>query len=178
MGIALQHLSEQDRISIARELFTVTDVDSSRGELLGLCPIHQESNPSFAYNYKKDTYNCLSCGAGGDLLRLWSEINGFGQKVGFKAFCEKFAISPGERQKRRGAAAQEGGAGGAEPVSHETAIEQMRVAWERFAPLPEIWLERLERERGWSRKWMEIMDLRLQTCYLNKKGGLSEIQLP
>lgn len=177
MGIALKHLSEADRIRIARDLFKVTQIEESKGELHGLCPIHGESNPSFSYNYHTDLYNCFSCGASGDLLRLWSEVHGHGQREGFKAFCEEFSISPGGEQKSRAPAAQ--GAGGSGPeISHERAVEQMRIAWDKFPKLTEPWLERLEKERGWSREWMEILDLRLQTFYLNKKGGLSQIDLP
>lgn len=176
MGIALQHLSEPDRIKIARELFQVTSIDEAKGEIHGLCPIHKESNPSFSYNYRTDLYNCFSCSASGDLLRLWSEINGYGQKEGFKAFSEKFGISSGEGQKSRRTAATEGGDGPV--ISHETAVEQMRLAWEQFPKLPEAWLQRLEKERGWTQKWMEILDLRLQSHYLNKKGTLSQISLP
>src|SRR5271157_2113383 len=92
MGIALKHLSESKRAEIARSLYRVTSEDKNRGEIIGCCPLHNENNPSFSYNYKKDTYNCLSCGAGGDLLKLWSEIRGLGQKEGFRAFCTGYGI--------------------------------------------------------------------------------------
>ncbi|MEN6619999.1 MAG: phage/plasmid primase, P4 family [Smithella sp.] len=92
MGIALKHLSESERAQIARSLFKVTSPDKNRGELIGLCPIHGESNPSFSYNYQKDVYNCASCNASGDLLKLWSEVKGYGQKEGFKAFCTEYGI--------------------------------------------------------------------------------------
>ena len=177
MGIALKHLTEQDRIRIAQGLFNVTQAEESKGELHGLCPIHGETNPSFSYNFRTDVYNCFSCGASGDLLRLWCEVHGHGQKDGFKLFCKEFGISPGGEQNRRAPAAQGAGGGGQE-ISHEKAVEQMRLAWEKFPPLPEPWLQRLEKERGWSREWMEILDLRLQAFYMNKKGGLSQIELP
>jgi putative DNA primase/helicase len=92
MGIALKHLSEAERARIARTLFTVKSEDQNRGELIGICPIHGESNPSFSYNYKKDVYKCLSCNADGDLIRLWSEVHNLGQKEGFKSFCAEFSI--------------------------------------------------------------------------------------
>jgi putative DNA primase/helicase len=178
MGFALNHLSEPDRIRIARGLFKVTHEEEAKGELHGLCPIHGESNPSFSYNYHTDLYNCFSCGASGDLLRLWSEVHGHGQKEGFKAFCEEFGISHGGDQKNRSTSTQEGSTGSKDSISHETAVEQMRIAWEKFPSLPEVWLQRLENERGWSRECVEILDLRLQTFFLNKKGNLSQIDLP
>ena len=99
MGFAANHCDEGRRRDIARSLFTVTSVNETKGELHGLCPIHNESNPSFSYNYKKDVYKCLSCNADGDLVRLWSEVKGLGQKEGFKSFCAAFGIlldSPGK----------------------------------------------------------------------------------
>jgi putative DNA primase/helicase len=105
-------------------------------------------------------------------------VNQYGQKEGFRVFCERFAIEPGGIQKRRGAAP--GGAGGEAVFELDPVLvqEQMESAWEKFPPLPESFIKRLEKERGWSPRWIEILDLRLQTHYLNKKGVLSVIDLP
>jgi len=176
MGISLQHLSELKRAEIARSLYKVTFEDKNRGEIIGLCPIHNENNPSFSYNYKKDVYKCLSCNADGDLLKLWSEIRGLGQKEGFRAFCTEYGIEL-EHKKNNDCHSREGG----NPVelSHEQIIELMTAAWEKFPPLSEEWLARLERERGWSRKWIKILNLRLQTYRLDKKTGcLAQIRKP
>jgi putative DNA primase/helicase len=182
MGIAAKYLGETRRAEIARTLFTVKSAEEGKGELHGLCPLHNESNPSFAYNFKKDVYNCLSCGAGGDLLRLWCEVKGLGQKEGFKAFCEEFAISadpPGGVQKRRGAAGGGGGTADEVPsLDPEMVLGQMEKAWEMSPPLPEPFIKRLGAQRGWSPRWIEILDLRLQTHYLTKKGILSAIDQP
>ncbi len=178
MGIAKKHLSDIERKNIAKDLFTVTSTEEKKGELHGLCPIHQESNPSFSYNFLKDNYNCFSCGASGDLLKLWSEVNGLGQKEGFKAFCEKFALPLGGDQKQRDAAAKGAGGGEYEPISHEKTLELMHLAWEKFPALPDAWIERLEKTRGWSRKWIEILDLRIETYRLTKKGYLVQIKTP
>lgn len=174
MGIALKHLSEAQRAGIARELFKVTSEEQAKGELHGLCPIHQETNPSFSYNIKKDQYHCFSCGAGGDLLRLWCEVNGHGQKEGFKAFCVKYAIDPG--QGDQGTGARGAGGGGGEPPQKDIDLE---AVWELFQPLPDAWIERLGKIRGWSRRWIEILDLRLQTHYRHRKtGALVKIKKP
>ncbi len=182
MGIAKKYLSDARRIDIAESLFKVTSrtaaTDDQRGELHGLCPIHQESNPSFSYNFQKDQYNCFSCGVGGDLLKLWSEVNGLGQKEGFKAFCEKFGLPLGGDQKRERAAAKGEGGGEAEPLTHEKTMEMMHKAWEMFPALPDEWIARLEKTRGWSRRVIEILDLRLETYRLTKKGYLVKIKTP
>jgi len=173
MGIAKKHLSEIERKNIAKDLFQVTSSEERKGELHGLCPIHQESNPSFSYNYQKDSYNCFSCGASGDLLKLWAEVNGLGQKEGFKAFCERFGLPLGQGDQGRGRAAAKGAGGeGAEMASNEKTVEQMNLAWEKFPVLPGAWISRLEKSRGWTRRWIEMLDLRLETFRMKKNGEL------
>ena len=181
MGLAAKHLGESRRAEIARTLFTVTSAEEAKGELHGLCPIHGEKNPSFAYNFKKDLYHCLACGADGDLVRLWSAVKGFGDnKEGFKAFCEEFGLPLGEGSNRGGARRE--GAGAAARADEESpelivkAHQAMEEAWEKFPPLPEAWLERLVKTRGWSRRWMEIIDLRMQTHRFTKKGDLVPVK--
>jgi len=177
MGIAKKHLSEIERKDIAKDLFTVTSTEERKGELHGLCPIHQESNPSFSYNFQKDQYNCFSCGAGGDIIKLWIEVNGLSQTEGFKAFCEKFGL-PLMGRERKGAPAREGeGGSGPEPeIDPQLVMEQMRRAWENFSALPDAWIERLQRTRGWSRKCIEILDLRLETYRMKKTGDLVKLK--
>ena len=42
----------------------------SRQELVGLCPLHQETRPSFYVNVGKNLFYCHGCGRGGDLIRF------------------------------------------------------------------------------------------------------------
>jgi DNA primase len=42
----------------------------TRQELVGLCPLHQETRPSFYVNAAKNLFYCHGCGRGGDLIRF------------------------------------------------------------------------------------------------------------
>jgi DNA primase len=42
----------------------------TRQELVGLCPFHQETRPSFYVNAAKNLFYCHGCGRGGDLIRF------------------------------------------------------------------------------------------------------------
>jgi DNA primase len=39
-------------------------------ELVGLCPLHPETQPSFYVNVRKNLFYCHGCGCGGDLIRF------------------------------------------------------------------------------------------------------------
>jgi DNA primase len=43
---------------------------AGRSEVVGLCPLHQESRPSFYVNTRKNVFYCHGCGRGGDLVRF------------------------------------------------------------------------------------------------------------
>jgi DNA primase len=40
------------------------------GELVGPCPLHSETRPSFYVNVRKNVFYCHGCGHGGDLIRF------------------------------------------------------------------------------------------------------------
>ena len=42
----------------------------SRQELVGLCPLHRETRPSFYVNARKNLFYCHGCGRGGDVIRF------------------------------------------------------------------------------------------------------------
>jgi len=45
------------------------DRPGTAGEMIGLCPIHDDKNPSLVVNRKKNLWNCLgACGKGGDVF--------------------------------------------------------------------------------------------------------------
>jgi DNA primase len=43
---------------------------AGRFEFVGLCPLHEETRPSFYVNTRKDVFYCHGCGQGGDLIRF------------------------------------------------------------------------------------------------------------
>src|SRR5208283_4713229 len=42
----------------------------TRQELVGLCPLHRDTRPSFYVNAHKNLFYCHGCGQGGDLIRF------------------------------------------------------------------------------------------------------------
>lgn len=160
MGWALKNLSERRREEIARELIAhgggqVTRHEPNRGELVGKCPLHEDSNPSFAYNYReKDTWICSSGCGSGDLVELFGRIEGLAQKAALKAFIAKYAPEHRAGQDRPAQAKSGGQAKKKKPKFIPEADFQS------LPELPEAWLARLEEARGWSREVMAGLELR------------------
>jgi CHC2 zinc finger len=42
---------------------------AARSEFVGLCPLHEDTRPSFYVNPRKNLFYCHGCGQGGDLIR-------------------------------------------------------------------------------------------------------------
>jgi DNA primase len=47
-----------------------TGKPAGRSEFVGLCPLHEETQPSFYVNARKQVFYCHGCGQGGDLIRF------------------------------------------------------------------------------------------------------------
>jgi DNA primase len=64
-------------------------------ELVGLCPLHRETRPSFYVNADKNLFYCHGCGQGGDLIRFveLSQHFSFRQSL---AYLEQQNTSPSE----------------------------------------------------------------------------------
>lgn len=61
MGVAAAHI-------IASEL-EIKNFDEKN--LKGLCPLHQESTPSFVWNPKSNSYHCFGCGRNIDIIDMY-----------------------------------------------------------------------------------------------------------
>ncbi len=169
MGICLDKLSEAERREIAAGCFKVDDKAGSekKGELVGLCPLHNEKTPSFSYNYMKDVYFCFGCRASGDLVKLWCKVNGKDETEGFKAFCGQYGIALEGGDTLSAAAARND----RRRRKMQESAPALDAVFDSLGTLPESWILRLERERGWSRDMIGRIGIRLQTKYQAKKTG-------
>lgn len=52
---------------------------------MGICPIHQEKVPSFAFYPKTNSFYCFACGKSGDSITFLMEI----YKINFKEAVER-----------------------------------------------------------------------------------------
>lgn len=158
MGYALEQLGQDRCRSIAEGLFTVTKVYGAK--LNGHCPVHPQpdKSASFYYDPTKDIYKCRSCDAGGDLVKLWCEINGLDSRgEGFKRFKEAF-VGDGTAQAKPKKARTGQPAASDPPPAPDVFVDE--ALYEALPPLPAERVTELRRLRGWSPDVIEVWGLR------------------
>jgi DNA primase len=65
-------MNEVERILLKN----IPDLKENGEELIGLCPFHSDTKPSFGLNTKTGKWHCFGCGEGGDLLKLLELLTG------------------------------------------------------------------------------------------------------
>jgi len=77
--------TETDIVRLVESYGTKLNPRPGGEEMLGLCPIHDDKNPSLVVNRKKNVWNCLgACGKGGDVIEWVMHA----EKVGFRHAVE------------------------------------------------------------------------------------------
>ena len=77
--------TETDIVALIESYGTKLKDRGKDGEMIGLCPIHDDKNPSLVVNRKKNVWNCLgACGKGGDVIQ-WVM---FAEKASFRHAVE------------------------------------------------------------------------------------------
>ena len=64
----------------------------SGSNLLGLCPFHKESNPSFSVDLKTGKWHCFTEDDGGNFVSFWAKYHGVDTKEAYKAILEKYGV--------------------------------------------------------------------------------------
>jgi putative DNA primase/helicase len=64
---------------------------NGRAESMGLCPFHDDKNPSLSVNIESGLYNCFACGAKGDVFQFYQDI----KKVDFQTAVRELAAQQG-----------------------------------------------------------------------------------
>lgn len=178
MGWAGEHLGAPECRRIAEELIAagggrVMREDSGRSELIALCPLHKERNPSFSYNYAKDAFNCSSGCGGGDLIALFGRVRGVDQRQAFKDFLAEFA--PDELRHGSGARRPQAGRAAPRPAAEPAKIIP-ESDWDQFRPLSGDFLRELTESRGWSEETVRALDLRMDNAPPDRRRVLIPVR--
>jgi len=162
-----------DEVDLIRQRVSIVDLVSEKVALkrsgknwTGLCPFHDDKNPSFTVSEATGRYKCWSCGATGDIFNWTMEIQRLDFRGALEALAEKAGIelkkgSKDEVSKRktlfnlnetalqyfRESLAKNKGA--LDYCSRRGLDEQIRDTWEiGFAPLNDAGLTNTLKKAG------------------------------
>ena len=122
--------------------------------LVGLCPFHQEKNPSFSADLKTGKWHCFTEDRGGNYIQFYAELNNMSTSDAYKAILDQYGVSrePQEQPQRR---------------QQTKSYTMQQYAFEKR--LPEEWLSSYCRLSTEKERWGE-KDSFLRIPYIAEDG--------
>jgi len=102
----------------------------------GLCPFHDDKNPSLSVDAEKGLYNCFGCGESGDAIDLVKAVKGFSFTESL-AFLKEYAGS-GNNKTVRAIEANTSRKAEAQSVPAKTALAVTALSKKKDSPLPVV----------------------------------------
>ena len=87
-----------DRVDIVDVVSEYVPLKKSGSNYMGLCPFHNEKNPSFSVQPDKQMYYCFGCGAGGNVFTFLMEY----ENLTFVEALERLAEQAGMELPEKG----------------------------------------------------------------------------
>jgi DNA primase len=82
----------RDAADMVTEVGRYTDLRRAGGQMMGLCPFHDESSPSFSVQPQDKLYHCFGCGVGGDIFEFVMEKEGLGFSEAVEALADRYGV--------------------------------------------------------------------------------------
>ena len=82
----------KEKIDIVEFIGNYVELKKVGSYYRGLCPFHQEKNPSFFVSPSKQIFKCFGCGASGDVITFYMRIEGLEFKEAVNRLSEKLGI--------------------------------------------------------------------------------------
>jgi DNA primase len=91
----MENLIEEirEKINIVEFISNYIELKRAGSYYKGLCPFHQERNPSFFVSPQKQIFKCFGCNVGGDVITFYMKIENLSFKEAVKNLCEKLGIN-------------------------------------------------------------------------------------
>ena len=68
------------------------DLQKKGNNYVGLCPFHNDTNPSMSVSPQKKIFKCFSCGAGGNVINFVQNHEGISFVDAIKKIADKYDI--------------------------------------------------------------------------------------
>ncbi|MBS1883372.1 MAG: DNA primase [Actinobacteria bacterium] len=89
----------RDAVDMAEVVGQYTDLRRAGGQMMGLCPFHDESSPSFSVDPTDKLYHCFGCGVGGDVFEFVMEKQGLGFSEAVEALADRYGVEVQREQE-------------------------------------------------------------------------------
>ena len=63
-------------------------------KLVGLCPFHEDKEPSFSVDLITGKWHCLAEGDGGNFVTFWARLHGIDSTKAYHEILDKYGVNP------------------------------------------------------------------------------------
>lgn len=108
MGFYSQDLVEEirSRSDIVDVISGYLKLQKKGSNYVGVCPFHNDKNPSMSVNQPRQMYHCFSCGAGGDVFKFVMDYENLTFPEAMKVLADRAGISLPEKDTSKEAKQQ------------------------------------------------------------------------
>jgi DNA primase len=82
----------REAADMAAEVGRYTDLRRAGAQMMGLCPFHDESSPSFSVDPQDKLYHCFGCGEAGDIFGFVMEKEGLGFSEAVEVLADRYGV--------------------------------------------------------------------------------------
>lgn len=82
----------KEQVNIVDLVSEYVDLKKSGNDYVGLCPFHQDNNPSFHVSAQKQICKCYVCGTGGDVLNFYMKYHNLSFPTAIAELGKKYNI--------------------------------------------------------------------------------------
>lgn len=82
-----------EQLNIEEVVGEFVELKKTGANYKGLCPFHQDSNPSFVVSPSKNICKCFVCGAGGNAIKFYSEYKKISFAESVAELAKKYGVS-------------------------------------------------------------------------------------
>ncbi|HEX3361590.1 MAG TPA: DNA primase [Solirubrobacterales bacterium] len=82
----------REAVDMVAEVGRYTDLRRAGGQMMGLCPFHDEDSPSFSVEPQDKLYHCFGCGVGGDIFEFVMEKEGLNFSEAVEALADRYGV--------------------------------------------------------------------------------------
>ena len=98
----MTRLNEQQEMNVIQEIRSKVDIVDIVGEYVpltqkgknffGVCPFHDDTNPSMSVSREKQIYRCFSCGASGNVFQFVQDYEHISFKEALRMLADKAGV--------------------------------------------------------------------------------------